>query len=441
MVRRVLVVLAVAALLLQVPSRVVAGGPGTLAAGKADAGRSQPVAPATATTADPVHPTFEQGDVFVGANDGKVEWRLPDGTLNMILDTGAAGSETTGMAFDEQGNLYVTAFQDNNVYRFNNQGMLLGTWGYAYNQDPESIVFDADGYSYIGQADGSRDVLKFDLLGDISADFDPATEDRGTDWIDLASDQCTMRYTSEGQHIKQFDVCTSTQLPDWATLPSTGTAYALRLLGDDQALVADWNDIRWIRSDGSLVRTFDVPGEDAWFALNLDPDGNSFWSADYYTGQIFHFDLATGEILGTFTSTTGRASGLAVFGEFHAGTVRSCESEDLSGTYGEIDPTAPGDRVTVVYDSRFLSQNGEAQTASAMASKVKERAERALDYYGTDGIDGNPALALGLPTPDALRIEIKCRPSFFIGDVGRPGFSGVPGVVQLRVETIRDQLA
>ncbi len=97
------------------------------------------------------------------------------------------------------------------------------------------VVFDADGSSYIGQADGSRDILKFDQLGLIAA-FDPATEDRGTDWIDLKSDQCTMRYTSEGQLIKQFNVCTNTQLPDWASLPSTGTAYALRLIGDDQAL-------------------------------------------------------------------------------------------------------------------------------------------------------------------------------------------------------------
>ncbi len=131
--RRMLVVLAVAALLLQVPSPASAGGPGTLAAGKADPSRIQPIAPTTAIVADPIHTTFQQGDVFVGANGGKVEWRLPDGTLNMVLDTGATNSETTGMAFDVDGNLYVTAFQANTVYKFNDQGTLLGTWGYGYN--------------------------------------------------------------------------------------------------------------------------------------------------------------------------------------------------------------------------------------------------------------------------------------------------------------------
>ena len=58
------------------------------------------------------HETFQPGDVFVGANSGKVDWHLPDGTLNKILDTGEAASETTGMAFDFAGNLYrVSAIQ------------------------------------------------------------------------------------------------------------------------------------------------------------------------------------------------------------------------------------------------------------------------------------------------------------------------------------------
>ncbi len=44
-----------------------------------------------------VHDKFEVGDVFVAVSGGKVQWRLPDGTLNKILDTGAGGF-TTGMA-------------------------------------------------------------------------------------------------------------------------------------------------------------------------------------------------------------------------------------------------------------------------------------------------------------------------------------------------------
>ncbi|MDX1670055.1 MAG: hypothetical protein R3194_11600, partial [Limnobacter sp.] len=42
------------------------------------------------------------------------------------------------------------------------------------------------------------------LMG--ASQFDVATDDRGSDWIDLAADQCTMYYTSEGTLVKRFDV-------------------------------------------------------------------------------------------------------------------------------------------------------------------------------------------------------------------------------------------
>lgn len=43
-----------------------------------------------------VHDEFQPGDVFVAVSGGKVQWRLRDGTLNKILDTGAGGF-TTGI--------------------------------------------------------------------------------------------------------------------------------------------------------------------------------------------------------------------------------------------------------------------------------------------------------------------------------------------------------
>jgi hypothetical protein len=59
--------------------------------------------------------TFGVGDVFVAIGGGKVQWRLPDGTLNAVLDTGLGGY-TTGMAFDkETGDLFVTGFTANAV--------------------------------------------------------------------------------------------------------------------------------------------------------------------------------------------------------------------------------------------------------------------------------------------------------------------------------------
>ena len=97
--------------------------------------------------------------------------------------------EATGMAFDSKGNLYITLFSSNAVSLLDNSGNVLGTFGSGYDSDPESILFDRRGNVYIGQADGSADLLKFDSKGNLLKAFDVATGPRGSDWIDFASDQ------------------------------------------------------------------------------------------------------------------------------------------------------------------------------------------------------------------------------------------------------------
>lgn len=138
--------------------------------------------------------SFGTGDVFVAVSNGQVQWRLPDGTLNATLDTGLGGY-TTGMAFDkEPGSLYVTNFSAGAVTRFDTSGTRLGTFGTGFNSAPESIVFDAAGDVLVGQASGSRDVLRFDGSGQFRASYDVPTGPVGSDWIDLSIDQCTLLY-------------------------------------------------------------------------------------------------------------------------------------------------------------------------------------------------------------------------------------------------------
>jgi hypothetical protein len=109
-------------------------------------------------------------------------------------------------------------------------------------------------------------------------------------------DQCTLFYTSEGRLVKRFDVCANTQLTDFATLPNDGYAYALRLLppvdGTRGLLVADNSDIKRLNGIGNVVLTYDIPGKDNWFSLNLDPDGTSFWSGDSTTREFYRFEIA-----------------------------------------------------------------------------------------------------------------------------------------------------
>src|SRR5713226_1640132 len=165
---------------------------------------------------------YQIGDVFVAVGNGKVQHRDAAGNLLETLDT-LQGGFTTGMAFDSLGNLYVTDFSAGTVSKFNNQGTLLGTFGSGYSGAPESIVFDRNGNAYVGAVNGDNHIRKLGPTGNALGQFAVATEDRGSDWIDLAADQCTMFYTSEGRSVKRFNVCTNTQLTNFNVNPLPGS--------------------------------------------------------------------------------------------------------------------------------------------------------------------------------------------------------------------------
>lgn len=281
--KRLTVLGMVMSLVLTSPGPAVAADPldpaGNPATDQGSAGASESV-----NITQGIHTTFQRGDVFVATSGGHVQWRLPDGTLNAELDTGEGGY-TTGMAFDDRGHLFLTGFGTSKIYEFDTTGELVGTFATldgTTDCSPESLVFDAAGNLYVGQADCSRDVLKFAPNGSLLARYDVARERRGSDWIDLEPDQCTVRYTSEGQRVLQYDVCGGSQLGDWGS--GLTTSYALRMLPDDpfnpDLLVASTDNIRRMHL-GSSITGYDAAGEDCWFALNLDPDATTFWSADF----------------------------------------------------------------------------------------------------------------------------------------------------------------
>jgi sugar lactone lactonase YvrE len=250
----------------------------------------------------------------------------PDGTLNQTLNTGTNATFTTGSAFDSSGNFYVTTFSGNVVSKFDNNGNLInGNFATGFNANPESISFDKAGNFYVGQADGARTIKKFDPTGTNTATFSPTVGPRGTDWVDLAADQRTIYYTSEGNIIRRFDTSTNTQLTNFNQQPlPDGAAYALRILPDGGVAVANTNQIVRLDSTGAVVRTYTTAdtflGEpiSTLFALNIDPDGTSFWTADLGTSNVYRVDIASGNILSKFNSG-GTAAGLSIFGEFTSG--------------------------------------------------------------------------------------------------------------------------
>lgn len=309
---------------------------------------------------------FQTGDVFAAVSNGNVNWYRSDGTLVKVLRTGRSGF-TTGMAFDASGVLYVTGFNDGIVSCFDKQGNLLGQFGSGYSGNPESILFDAAGSVYIGAVDGDNDIRKFSSSGELLDKFDVVTGPRGSDWIDLAKDQCTMLYTSEGSVIRRYDVCGKRQLTDFGT--GLAESFALRILPDGRVLVANHENILLLSAIGQVLRTYDAPGEDSWFALNLDPDGTSFWSGVTTSGNAYRFDIETGVVRLGPLSACGSSClyGLAIYRESSESSFRMNLPFGLPSTALRRDGT---DRINSYYDHEYPVLRGNEPNDPAIDDTI-----------------------------------------------------------------------
>ena len=269
------------------------------------------------------------GDVFAGVGNGQVKVFSHTGVLKQTLDTTTGSDEVSGAAFDNAGNYYVTGFQANSLSKFDSDGNMVNAHfatGFGSN-NPESITFDSSGHMFVGQADGTGQILEFNAQtgGAPIASFSPAPGDRGTDWIDLAADQRTIYYTSEGNQVKRFDIVSNMQLTDFAGNLPGPTAYALRILTDGSVLVADTDQVVHLDSSGNIIKTYTLSGGDNLFALNLDPDGTSFWTGNIDSdGELWEVDIDSGAILENFFPRPSvDVAGLAVFGEIRVGNPSS----------------------------------------------------------------------------------------------------------------------
>jgi hypothetical protein len=219
-------------------------------------------------------------------------------------------------------------------------------------------VFDAAGNFYVGHADNNKLIHKYDAAGNLLATYAVATDDRGSDWLELAADQKTLFYTSEGGRILRYDVQSNVQLADFANVGIT--SYALRLLppgdGSGGLLVASTVDIKRLDGTGTVVQTYDVAGENSWFALSLDPNGTSFWAGSSDTSNFYRFNIATGAVeIGPINTGTGPSTffGLCVKGEPTAALPRNGRMTGGGSVF-----SADGTRVTHGFELRCNLQQG-----------------------------------------------------------------------------------
>jgi len=276
-------------------------------------------APASAAT------TWNTGDVFVAVGNGSYNVYNNAGVFKQTI-TSPLGATTTGCSFNLAGDkLYTTNWSNNKVVVYDNADPhpILQTISTNSGRN-ESVVFAADGTFYVSHSLGGS-IDHFDAAGNLIANLDPGVR---SDWIDLAKDQKTMFYSDEVSHaVHRFDVSARTALPDFATgLPGPNT-FALRLLppgdGTGGLLVATSNaGIQRLDGSGHIVQTYNAPGETKWFAINLDPNGTSFWSGSATTDNFYRFNIATGaKELGPInigSSAQDQLTGICVKGELTA---------------------------------------------------------------------------------------------------------------------------
>jgi hypothetical protein len=300
----------------------------------------------------------------------------------------------TGCAVDPAtGDLHTTSFDYMTMSRFGsavphtlaaslNVTTLVGAPGglplpIPTNMAVESIVFDRAGDMYVGaQVLPSNEtswlghgwILKMSktgvLLGwwqvDAGAAQNPSHDPsisvdvHGVDWLDLSLDETTIYYTSEDTFIRSFHIANGADasgpfaagtqgraVPIHTSAVGNplssrlgGKAFALRILppGDPAGgfLVATSSAVYRVTQDGLIVAGYYQLGVAGYFALNLTPDGKSFW-AGTFSGAIYRFHMASvqgvdgngnllvaGSMAGPFSTGAATATGICVKREYTA---------------------------------------------------------------------------------------------------------------------------
>ncbi|MDQ2912849.1 MAG: hypothetical protein M3T56_06295 [Chloroflexota bacterium] len=245
--------------------------------------------------------TWNAGDIFVGVASGKYKVYSNSGTFKETINAGTR--YTAGCAFNNaQSKLFTTYVSNGNVETFataHAHTFALFAGGII---TPEAVVFDKSGNVFVSTGSSGSGIREYNSSGALINTILPFTR---IDWIDLAADQKTMFYTDEGSTIHRVDVSTpgGTALPDFAS--SGSTLYALRILPDGGLLAANSGNIQRYNAAGVIIQSYDLVGEDNWFALNLDPNGTSFWSADFGTSDVVKFNIASGVKENSFNTGTG----------------------------------------------------------------------------------------------------------------------------------------
>ena len=140
--------------------------------------------------------------------------------------------------------------------------------------------------------------------------------------------------------------------------------YACSLMGERWCAHTD-NVIR-LNATGSVTQIYNPTSKgETLFALNLDPDGKSFWTGGLSSGNIYRFDIDSGKILKKLSSVGNSIGGLIIKGEITVGT-EVCGDNVDNNKNGIVDegcnivPTAEAGIDGTVDENSTVILNGES---------------------------------------------------------------------------------
>jgi hypothetical protein len=204
-----------------------------------------------------------RGDILVAVGDGMAHRYDASGQFINVFDSTTGSPDSVGMCFDSAHNLYIVSFQAQVISKFNRStGEVVPDWASGFQVSPESCTqgeedLDGDGklddVIYAGEQDGLNLIRKFDTGGNLLDTFSVDVSGRGSDWLDMSASGTTIRYTSEGDEIFEYDVLNAVQLPPFVLDQSVpANQSALRPDSLPENLIDGAADTSWITNDGDV---------------------------------------------------------------------------------------------------------------------------------------------------------------------------------------------
>ncbi|MHB1519300.1 MAG: choice-of-anchor D domain-containing protein [Acidimicrobiales bacterium] len=319
---------------------------------------------ASASAASSLSP-IATGDIIASLASGQVNEYTPAGNLVQTLMT---ATSPTGMAFDAQGNLYVTDFASNDILKLDAKTMTVSVFsndtilndGTTYNS-PESIAF-GPGYTkmYVSDADRNGPGGGIHVVNPATGageGFYPLPSSQGSDgtgesdWLAFDhSGSLFMTNENAAQGIMRVDQATGDIVqPSFVANTSGGTPYALSFDQNGNVWLGDTSSIDEYSPTGTLLNSITNPNFNTVFAAAFNPVGNTFYAGDLSTGEIYTYDLA-GALQSSFNAGSG-IDGLAVAGSTLVPTTPAAVPTPSSLSFGSQPVGTPTAAQTVTLHS------------------------------------------------------------------------------------------